>query len=151
MFAALAAQGAQAPDIVFPDGGPDSYWHNRADGRWASYVLDDIIPRALALLHADPRRIAIGGISMGGFGALDLARIVPSRFCAVGGHSAALWQSAGETASGAFDDAEDYARHEMAFARAHRVRMHVWAGWHDWDYRSADLADYLRFYVRSCR
>src|SRR5579859_2899921 len=29
MFAALAAQGAHAPDIVFPDGGEDSYWHNR--------------------------------------------------------------------------------------------------------------------------
>jgi S-formylglutathione hydrolase FrmB len=54
-------------------------------------VLDEVIPKALTVLHADPRRVAIGGISMGGFGAYDLARLDPGRFCAVGGHSAAIW------------------------------------------------------------
>ncbi len=113
MFAALAAQGARAPDIVFPDGGEDSYWHNRASGRWASYVLDEVIPQAVALLHADPRRIAIGGLSMGGFGALEIARLHAGRFCAVGADSAALWFAAGDTAPGAFDDAADFARHDV--------------------------------------
>ncbi len=89
MFAALARLGAAAPDVVFPYGGPDSYWHDRADGKWGSYVMDEVIPQALARLHADPRRVAIGGISMGGFGALDIARLQPGRFCAVGGHSPA--------------------------------------------------------------
>lgn len=116
MFAALAAQGRDAPDVVFPDGGEDSYWHNRAGGAWASYVLDEVIPRAVALLHADPARVAIGGISMGGFGALDIARLHPGRFCAVGGHSAAMWQYGAETAPGAFDDAEDFARHDVLAA-----------------------------------
>jgi len=50
---------------------------------------------------------------MGGFGALDLARLYPDRFCAVGGHSAALWRTGGETPAGAFDDAEDFARHDL--------------------------------------
>src|SRR5581483_9923525 len=65
-------------------------------------------------------RVAIGGISMGGFGALDLARHDPSRFCAVGGHSAAVWTTAGATARGAFDDAEDVARHGIGSAAAVR-------------------------------
>jgi len=119
MFAALARLGSRAPDVVFPYGGADSYWHDRADGAWGAYVVREVIPQALRRLHADPSRIAIGGISMGGFGALDIARLNRGRFCAVGGHSAALWVSGGESAAGAFDDAEDFARHDViAAARA---------------------------------
>jgi S-formylglutathione hydrolase FrmB len=116
MFAALARLGARAPDIVFPYGGADSYWHDRADGAWGSYVVREVIPEAITRLHADPDRIAIGGISMGGFGALDIARQHRGRFCAVGGHSAALWLSGGESAAGAFDNAEDFARHDVIAA-----------------------------------
>jgi S-formylglutathione hydrolase FrmB len=57
--------------------------------------------------------VAIGGISMGGFGAYDIALHHPGRFCAVAGHSPALWSIAGETAAGAFDDAEDFARNDV--------------------------------------
>ena len=72
---------------------------------------------------ADPRRVAIGGISMGGFGAYDIARLNPGRFCAVAGHSPALWRTGGETAPGAFDDAEDFARHDVVgAARANPAR-----------------------------
>jgi hypothetical protein len=113
MFAALARLGSRAPDVVFPYGGADSYWHDRADGAWGSYVVREVIPEALRQLHADPSRIAIGGISMGGFGALDIARLNRGRFCAVGGHSAALWVSGGDSAPGAFDDAQDFARHDV--------------------------------------
>jgi enterochelin esterase-like enzyme len=57
---------------------------------------------------------------MGGFGALDIARLHPSRFCAVGADSAALWAQGGETAAGAFDNAEDFARHDvLGAARSH--------------------------------
>jgi S-formylglutathione hydrolase FrmB len=142
LFAALASLGARAPDVVFPYGGADSYWHDRADGAWASYVYQEVIPQALSRLHADPTRIAIGGISMGGFGALDIARLHPGRFCAVGGHSAALWVSGGESAAGAFDNAEDFARHDV-IAAAHAGDpyrgMAVWidVGTQD-PFRSAD-------------
>jgi len=115
-FKALAAQGTRAPAVVFPNGGNHGYWHDRRGAKWARYVLDEVIPRAIADLHADPKRVAIGGISMGGFGALDIARLHPHRFCAVGAHSPALWQSAGETAPGAFDDAQDFARHDVVGA-----------------------------------
>jgi enterochelin esterase-like enzyme len=118
LFAALRALGPRAPDIAFPYG-DGSYWHDRADGAWGSYVLEEVIPKALTVLHADPRRVAIGGISMGGFGAYALARLAPGRFCAVGGHSAAIWPAFGETDQGAFDDARDFARNDViAAARA---------------------------------
>jgi enterochelin esterase-like enzyme len=73
-------------------------------------------------LGADGRRVAIGGISMGGFGAFDIARQAPVRFCAVGGHSAAVWTAAGDTAPGAFDDAEDFAGHDLVAAARARGR-----------------------------
>jgi len=117
-FAALDALGADAPAVVFPNGGESSYFHDRGDGDWGRYVLDEVIPQAIKRLHADPRRVAIGGISMGGFGAYSVARLRPQRFCAVGGHSAALWLRGGDSAAGAFDDAEDFARNDViAIAR----------------------------------
>ena len=56
---------------------------------------------------------------MGGFGALDLARLDPGRFCAVDADSAAIWPTAGQTASGAFGDPADFGRHDVMGA-AHR-------------------------------
>ena len=112
-FAALAAQGSRAPAVVFPDGGNHSYWHKRASGDWARYVLDEVIPTATRRLHADPRRVAIGGISMGGYGAYEIAAQRPRQFCAVGGHSAANWLAPGDSAPGAFDDAEDFSAHDV--------------------------------------
>jgi S-formylglutathione hydrolase FrmB len=107
-----------APVVVFPNGGDHSYFHDRRDGPWGSYVLREVIPDA-ERRFATNGRIAIGGISMGGFGALDLARLAPGRFCAVGGHSAATWTEPGLTAPGAFDDREDYLRHDLfAYARS---------------------------------
>ena len=126
-FAALDRLGARAPAVVFPNGGESSYFHDRADGRWARYILDEVIPQAIRRLHADPKRVAIGGISMGGFGAYSLARLRPQRFCAVGGHSAAIWLRGGDTAAGAFDDAEDFARNDLVAIARSRGR----AAWGD--------------------
>ena len=65
---------------------------------------------------------------MGGFGAFDLARIAPHRFCAVGGHSAALWERGGDTPAEAFDDAEDFNRHDVMAAarRGSSLRLPIW-------------------------
>lgn len=112
-FAALAKLGGQAPVVAFPDGGEHSYWHDRAEGDWGRYVMDEAIPTVIRRFRVDADRIAIGGISMGGFGAYDLALRNPGRFCAVGGHSAALWFEGGETAPGAFDDAADFERNDV--------------------------------------
>jgi S-formylglutathione hydrolase FrmB len=173
MLEALAALGDRAPVVAFPSGGDHSYWHDRADGDWGRYVMEDVIPQLTDRYSTD--RVAIGGISMGGFGAYDLARLNPGRFCAVGGHSPALWRSAGETAPGAFDDAEDFARHDVvaaageldglpvwldagdedpfrpgheAFAAAADITARTWPGGHDGDYWDRHWPDYLRWYAR---
>ncbi len=113
-FAELARLGPRAPIVVQLDGGNHGYWHDRRGARWGRYVLREAIPAAVKLLGADPKRVAIGGISMGGFGAFDLARRArKGRFCAVGGHSPAFWLASGDTAPGAFDDAADFSRHDV--------------------------------------
>ncbi len=124
----LRALGGQAPVVLLPDGGTHSYWHDRRGGSWGSYVLHEAIPAALSRSGADTHRVAIGGISMGGFGALDLARIAPRRFCAVGGHSAALWLRGGNAPAGSFDDAGDFARHDVIALAGSRspYRAPVW-------------------------
>jgi poly(3-hydroxybutyrate) depolymerase len=75
---ALRRLGDRAPVVLLPEG-DTGWWHDRDEGPWGSYVLREAIPAALARSGADRDRVAIGGISMGGFGALDLGRIEPKR------------------------------------------------------------------------
>ena len=172
---ALDAAGDRAPVVLLPDGGEASYWHNRAGGAWARMVMREAIPAAVERYGADPHRVAIGGISMGGFGALHLAAAFPERFCAVGAHSPAIFIDAASTAEGAFDDAADFERHDLIaraaqiprgawvdigeddpFAPAVRTlvermaapRFHPWPGGHDGDYWDAHMDEYVGFYVR---
>jgi predicted esterase len=101
------------PLVVFPAGGVHGYWHNRADGKWEDWVMKEVLPRVERRYGVDPGKIAIGGISMGGFGALDIALKHPDRFCAVTADSPALWFQGSETAPGAFDDLADFERHNV--------------------------------------
>jgi len=82
--------GAHRPLLVFLHG---AVYDNNSE------LTNEVIPKALTVLGADPRRVAIGGISMGGLGAYTLARQEPGRFCAVGGHSAAISPTYDATAS----------------------------------------------------
>jgi S-formylglutathione hydrolase FrmB len=126
LFAGLARLGRRAPVVVVLDGGGHSYYHDRRDGRWGSMILEEAIPDAVRRFGTAKGRVAIGGISMGGYGALHLAASRP--FCAVGGHSAALWESGGASAPGAFDDAEDFARNDVfdAARKGRFDRSRVW-------------------------
>jgi S-formylglutathione hydrolase FrmB len=67
---------------------------------------------------------------MGGYGALDLARQAPGRFCTVAAHSPAIWENAGETADGAFDDTEDFDRNNVIAIAGETPNpyrgMHIW-------------------------
>jgi S-formylglutathione hydrolase FrmB len=177
LFAGLAALGPRAPVVVMPDGGRRSFWHDRRSGRWASYVVDEVIPAAVRRFGVDPHRVALGGISMGGFGALDIARLWPGRFCAVGAHSPAIFVSARATMPGSFDSARDFARHDLLslrpsygstpvwidvgmqdrfraadarLARELGIAGHVWPGKHEGDYWRAHMGQYLRFYAGHC-
>src|SRR2546427_11328368 len=122
-FAALAQPGS--PVVVMLNGGDHSYWHDRASGKWASMVLNRAIPDARRRFHTKGK-VALGGISMGGYGALHIASLRPSEVCAVGGHSAALWQRAGATAPGAFDNAEDFRRNNVFRAVGKLKKVKVW-------------------------
>ena len=90
-FDALHDLGRRAPVVLLLDGGDHSYWHNRAGGAWGSMVLDEAIPRR--------GQVAIGGISMGGYGALFLG--AEGHFCAIGaqlhvwpgGHDSSYWHA----------------------------------------------------------
>jgi len=113
VYEGLDRLGRRAPIVAFPDGGDHSYWHKRRDGNWDRYVMREVIPAVSKRFGVDPGKVAVGGISMGGFGAYNLALHHPRRFCAVGGHSAALWFEGGETAPGAFDDAADFERNDV--------------------------------------
>jgi enterochelin esterase-like enzyme len=112
-WAELARLGNAAPVVVAVNGGASSYYHDRKSGAWGRYLFREAIPQAVAKYRVDAKRIAIGGTSMGGFGALDLARLHPKSFCAVGGHSAAIWKTGGETPKGAFDNARDFKKHDI--------------------------------------
>jgi enterochelin esterase-like enzyme len=93
--------------IAAVDGGPDSYWHRRADGTDAlAMLLEEFVPLLEGRLGPVPK--AIMGWSMGGYGALLAGERAPDRWRAVAATSPALWTSAGAAAPGAFDDAADY-------------------------------------------
>jgi enterochelin esterase-like enzyme len=111
-ISALRRLGDRAPVVFLPEGDV-GWWHDRGEAPWGSYVLREAIPAALARSGADPHRVAIGGISMGGFGALDLGRLAPKRFCAVGGHSPAVFTRGSDGATFAFDNAADFARNDL--------------------------------------
>jgi enterochelin esterase-like enzyme len=141
LFDALASLGSSAPVVVLLNGGAHSYYHDRNDGAWGSMILDEAIPDAARRFGTPAGRVAIGGISMGGFGAIHLAAVAPRRFCAVGGHSAALWESPAQTPPGAFDNAADFARNDVfaAIGRGRFDGLRVWpnGGDQDW-FRRAD-------------
>lgn len=112
-YASLVALGLDAPDVAIVSVDRDSQAHDRHDAKWGTYVLTEAIAEAIRQTGADPKRVALGGFDDGGFGALDLARLEPRRFCAVGAHSPELWKSFGEARPGAFDDALDFSRHDL--------------------------------------
>jgi enterochelin esterase-like enzyme len=111
----LAALGTRAPVVAFPEG-EESWWRDRATGEWGRYVMREVIPAVSRRFNTDPSRVAIGGISMGGFGAYHLGLAYPRRFCAVGGHSAGLWLDPSAEFPGAFDNQADYERNDVLAA-----------------------------------
>lgn len=94
--------------------GAGTYWHERADGTdTGSMVLEDLLP-VLEQAGAPVERVGFTGFSMGGYGALLLATRLPTeRVLGVAAVSSALFLDAAETAPGAFDDADDFARHDV--------------------------------------
>lgn len=114
-LARSVAEGSAPFGIVGVDGG-STYWHPRADGDDPLAMLhDELLPR----LHKDgfdTGRIAVLGYSMGGFGALLIARQAsrgdfgrPGQIVSAVASSPALFADASATSAGSFDDPTDFA------------------------------------------
>ena len=103
----LTWDGQIQPLIIVMPQGDQSYWSNHSDTdgeRWGDYVAFDLVAHIDATYRSIPEATsrAVGGLSMGGFGALQLAFNHPEIFGAVGGHSPALHEH--EQLSGFFGD-----------------------------------------------
>jgi enterochelin esterase-like enzyme len=84
-----------APMIIVLPQGDKGYWtNNTGDGpRWGDYVIRDLVPHIDITYRTlrDRSARAIGGLSMGGWGALQLAFNHPNVFSIVGAHSPSLY------------------------------------------------------------
>jgi S-formylglutathione hydrolase FrmB len=99
--------------VVSVDGGPDSFWHRRRDGRDPqAMILTELLPQ-LAARGLRTERIGLIGWSMGGFGALLLAEQHPDRVATVVVSSPALWQDYADVPEGAFDGKTDFQAHDV--------------------------------------
>lgn len=88
----LIQAGTIAPLLIVTPQGDNGYWMNDARGgaRWGDFITHDLIAHIDRTYRTrpEPAQRAIGGISMGGHGAIQLALNHPGLFAAVGGHSA---------------------------------------------------------------
>ena len=91
----LIWNGEVQPMIIVMPQGDQSYFVNHVgtdETRWGDYIAFDLVAYIDATYRTipQPSSRAIGGLSMGGFGALQLAFTYPAIFGVVGAHSPAL-------------------------------------------------------------
>jgi enterochelin esterase-like enzyme len=115
-------QGVPPFAVAAVDGGDHAYWHPRRSGEDPQrMLLDEVLPM-LARRGLRTERIALGGWSMGGYGALLLAeRLGPRRVAAVLADSPAVWERWEDSSPDAFDGRADFEAHDV-LAGATRLR-----------------------------
>ncbi|HLF79116.1 MAG TPA: alpha/beta hydrolase-fold protein [Dehalococcoidia bacterium] len=90
----LIRSGEIGPMIIVTPEGERGYWIDQAGSgpRFGSYVSRDLVATIDGEYRTLPNRLmrAIGGMSMGGHGALQLALNNPDKFGVIGAHSVAL-------------------------------------------------------------
>lgn len=103
--------------LASADGGNNTYWHPRRDGDDPITMLTEEFLPLLKTRGFKTDRIGVLGWSMGGYGALLLAReshrksLKDTDVAAAAAGSPALFTSYKSSAAGAFDDATDFARY----------------------------------------
>lgn len=114
-LAAYVAGGGRPLALASVNGGANTYWHPRADGDNPLAMLDTEFVPLLADRGFAVDRVGVLGWSMGGYGALLVAReshrgmLKNLRVGAVSAASPALFSSYKASAGGAFDNAADFA------------------------------------------
>lgn len=128
-LAQAAAQGIPPFALAGVDGG-GTYWHPRASGDDPQKMItDEVLPR-LRRQGLGTDRIGVLGWSMGGYGALLLGQTLgPSRVAAIVASSPAVFPSYADARAanaGAFDDAGDFARHDVRKALGRLREIPAW-------------------------
>ena len=115
-LAAHVAGGGRPYAVAFVDGGSDGYWHPRAVGADPlGMVVHELLPR-LADVGLRTDRVGAMGWSMGGYGALSMAResahgrLGPARVTCAAAASPALFGGPNATSPGSFDGPDDWRR-----------------------------------------
>src|SRR5450631_304181 len=114
-FLAAHVQAGGAPFALAAADGGDGYWHPRADGDDPLLMLTREFVPMLATLGLRTTSVGVLGWSMGGYGALLLARQAHRgamhgvTIAAAAAGSPALFASYRASAKGAFDNAADFA------------------------------------------
>ena len=106
VFGRLVRHLAPYPLIaVCPDGGV-SGWRNRSvNEQYEDFVTRDLAAHVAATFHVRAGRAAIGGLSMGGGGALRLGLKHPDLYASIWAHSSAISDAERLRADGASDAA----------------------------------------------
>lgn len=76
--------------VVMPDGGTSFYMNSGPQTRYEDFIVEDLAASVARTFHVRPGKAAIGGLSMGGYGALRLGLRHPDKFCSVWAHSSAV-------------------------------------------------------------
>jgi enterochelin esterase-like enzyme len=119
--------------VVTVDGG-DTYWHRRADGDDpVGMITHEVLP-ILAIAGYATTRIAVAGVSMGGYGALLLAEqlaLGQPAVTAVAALSPAIFGSYADAIAASrnsFDSPGDFARHDVMAGITALRGMPAWIG-----------------------
>src|SRR5690625_817046 len=79
--------------VVMPDGGAGSFYSNAnfplpgREAAWESFIMDQVLPFVHANFRTDRSRMAIAGLSMGGWGALALGQRYYGHFRSISSYS----------------------------------------------------------------
>jgi enterochelin esterase-like enzyme len=147
----LIKRGLMRPAVVvMPTFGPASWWTDGASEKAETAMMKELIPYVESHYKAGGERgnRSIGGLSMGGYGSLNLALKYPERFCAAAIISPAIYDPLPPETSasrrtpqfvreGKFDPdtwkALNYPAHLAAYERGSaRVPMWIVSGDHDY-------------------
>lgn len=136
------------PSVLIAVDAGESYFHRRASGEDRLAMVMEELPEIVARrTGARPRREALIGVSMGGYGALLAYARAPSRYRAVAVAGPALFTSYADERAGvgdAFDDARDFAANDAGAACAARANVYVRCG------ESDPFAPAVRAFLRRC-
>ena len=90
----LIKRGLIRPSVVvMPTAGPASWWANGTADKAESAIIEDLMPYVESRYKVanDRKGRAIGGLSMGGYGALNMSLRFPAKFCAAAVISPAIY------------------------------------------------------------